>query len=139
MDNNKKAALIALEHSKGIVSSACASIDLPRSTFYNWLNTDSEFKKAVDDIQEVAIDFVESKLMEKINGVYTSGKDGEVYDQPPSDTAIIFYLKTKGKKRGYVERSEIDHTTQGDKLNFQPIVQATPIPLANTEPDVSSE
>jgi len=108
MDNNKKEILEALEEHKGIVSSACASIGLARSTYYDWLKSDEVFKAAVDEIQEVAIDFVESKLMQKINGVFTSGKDGEVYDNPPSDTAIIFYLKTKGKKRGYIEKSELD-------------------------------
>lgn len=107
MDNNKKEILESLEQHNGIVSSACKSIGLPRSTFYNWCLNDAEFKAAVDDIQEVAIDFVESKLMEKINGVTCMGKE-DVYEQPPSDTAIIFYLKTKGKKRGYVEKTELD-------------------------------
>ncbi len=117
MDNNKKEILEELIKYNGIVTAACASIGLARSTFYNWLNSDDEFKKEVDDIQEVAIDFVESKLMEKINGVKILNSNQTIYEQPPSDTAIIFYLKTKGKKRGYVERSEIDHTTKGESFN----------------------
>lgn len=114
MDTIKSKLLEALELSNGIVTSACASIGCPRSTYYKWLNEDAEFKAAVDEIQDVAIDFVESKLMEKINGVttqtYNSKGEPVIYEQPPSDTAIIFYLKTKAKKRGYVERTEIDHS-----------------------------
>jgi hypothetical protein len=40
------------------------------------------------------LDFAESQLYKQI-------KDG-------STTATIFYLKTKGKQRGYVERQQID-------------------------------
>jgi hypothetical protein len=112
MDDYKKEILESLENHKGIVTSACASIGCPRSTYYNYYNTDPEFKIAVDDIQDIAIDFVESKLMEKINGItmLDKEKDGETitYTLPPSDTAIIFYLKTKGKKRGYIEKTELD-------------------------------
>lgn len=125
MDNNKREILEALIEFNGIVTNACNSIGLARSTFYNWLNTDNEFKKEVEDIQDVAIDFVESKLMEKINGVKIMGRE-YIYEQPPSDTAIIFYLKTKGKKRGYVERSEIDHTTKGESINPTPIKFSKP-------------
>lgn len=115
MDNIKSEILEALEKHKGIVSTACASIGLARSTYYSWLSSDEAFKAAVDDIQETAIDFVESKLMEKINGVTVMGKE-DIYEQPPSDTAIIFYLKTKGKKRGYVERSEV--AVEGKNIPF---------------------
>lgn len=122
MDNIKEQILEALEMHNGIVSSACASIGLARSTYYNWLNEDSLFKSSVEEIQDVAIDFVESKLMEKIKGVQVAGKDA-VYDVPPSDTAIIFFLKTKGKKRGYVEKQEIDHTTKGESFNIKDILK----------------
>lgn len=125
MDINKKEILEALEKCNGIVSTACKNIGLARSTFYNWLNTDNDFKEAVNEIQEVAIDFVESKLMEKINGVFIQGKghtDDEeelpTYKVPPSDTAIIFYLKTKGKKRGYVEKTQVEHSGQINQVTI---------------------
>lgn len=112
MDISKADILSVLEEKNGIVSIACKQIGLARSTFYKWLSDDPEFKTQVDDIREVALDFVESKLFEKISGIQVKkgetdeGKD-IVYDVPPSDTAIIFYLKTQGKKRGYIERQEI--------------------------------
>lgn len=101
MDTIKSKFLEILENSHGIVLSACKSCDLPRSTYYKWLNDDPEFKLAVDDIQEMAIDFVESKLMKRIDGDF---------ETPPSDTAIIFFLKTRGKKRGYIERTEVEQS-----------------------------
>jgi hypothetical protein len=129
MDTNKKKVLEALEKAKGIVTDACRATDTPRSTFYNWCKDDAEFKASVDDIQEVAIDYVEGKLFEKIEGV-ALGKleDGQiqVYNQPPSDTAIIFYLKTKGKKRGYIEKSEVDNNTNLNIVNWEEIKTYAP-------------
>jgi len=107
MDNIKKEIIQALSDCYGIVTDACRKCKVARSTYYNWLKEDPEFKAEVDTTQEEAIDFVEGKLFEKINGVAMAGDEGNVYYQPPSDTAIIFYLKTKAKKRGYVERQEI--------------------------------
>lgn len=119
----KKQILAALEAKYGIVTDACRSIGLSRSTFYDWLKTDSEFKAAVDEIQETAIDYVEGKLFERINGVEVmTDTDDEgnpvTYKQPPSDAAVIFYLKCKGKKRGYIEKTEID---LGGTLQIQQI------------------
>ena len=132
-DNRKKAVIEALEKCNGIVSVACRSVDMARSTFYQWMAEDSDFKKSVDEIQEVAIDYVESKLFEKIEGVSASRRsdiDGEpiVYEIPPSDTAIIFYLKTKANKRGYVERQEVDHS---GSIDTRPIQYA---PQSGNEP-----
>ena len=95
MDAKKIEILEALYQTKGIVTPACEAIDLARSTYYKWLNEDSEFKAMVDDIQDVALDFAEGKLFQLINSGDT--------------TATIFLLKTRGKKRGYIERSEVDN------------------------------
>jgi len=90
---HKKAMLDALEKSLGVVTSACKSVGIGRTTHYMWMQNDKEYKMAVDGIQDVAIDFAESQLHKQI-------KDG-------NSTATIFFLKTKGKKRGYVERQEV--------------------------------
>lgn len=106
----KNAMLEALKKSLGNVATACKKTDLSRQTHYNYMRDDEDYAAKVEDMKEVAIDFVESKLLEKINGVkmVKQGKDGPAgYTLPPSDTAIIFYLKTQAKHRGYVERQEV--------------------------------
>ena len=96
-DITKKAMLEALEKSLGIVTSACKSVDISRETHYRWLREDADYKAAVESLSDVALDFAESQLHKQI-------KDG-------NSTATIFFLKTKGKKRGYVERQEFDVST----------------------------
>lgn len=115
-DITKKAMIEALKKTLGIVSKACELVEISRQTHYRWLTEDPDYKEQVEDISEMAIDFAESKLHEKINGVtvqtYNSKGEPVIYEQAPSDTAIIFFLKTKAKKRGYIERSEIDQKTE---------------------------
>lgn len=109
MDTLKVKAIQALEKYNGVVSVACQAIGLARSTFYLWCKEDSEFKEAVDEINEVSIDFVENKLFELIEGVTIKGESA-IYKKQPDVTAIIFYLKTKAKTRGYVEKTQIEHS-----------------------------
>lgn len=94
-EQHKKAMLEALEKSLGVVTSACKSVGIGRTTHYLWMDNDPEYRRAVQDVENVAIDFAESQLHQQIKG--------------GNPTSIIFYLKTKGKKRGYVERQEISH------------------------------
>ena len=119
-EHNKKRLLKALKKSLGVVTTACDAVGVGRTTYYEYYKNDPEFKRAVDDLSNVALDFAESKLFEKINGVQIGKetKDGlAVYNVPPSDTALIFYLKTKGKNRGYIERQEFTGK-DGDSLIF---------------------
>ena len=89
----KKGLLDALEKSLGVVTTACKQVGIGRTTFYNYYNEDIDFAKKVDDIENVALDFAESQLHKQI--------------QEGSTAATIFLLKTRGKKRAYVERQEI--------------------------------
>ncbi|MBR4499246.1 MAG: hypothetical protein IKP11_01755 [Paludibacteraceae bacterium] len=91
----KKVQVLKIFEKKGAnVSVTCEAANIGRRTFYYWRENDKDFDAACKDIEEALVDFAESMLIEKING-----KDL---------TAIIFYLKTKGKDRGYVERTEQD-------------------------------
>jgi len=106
--------LKALEASMGIVTMACKKCEISRRTYYNWLDNDPEFKKEVESISDVALDFAEAALHKQINeGIPTS---------------TIFYLKTKGKHRGYIE--SLEHLGNKDKpiettINFN----GTEIPI----------
>ena len=90
--------MIPTEKSLGVVTTACRQVGINRTTYYKYLKEDKEFAKQVKDIENIALDFAESQLHKQISEGNT--------------TATIFLLKTKGKSRGYVERSEIVHDNQ---------------------------
>ena len=68
----KSAMLQALEKSLGVVTVACKSADIPRSTYYKWLKEDEEFAKQVKEIEDIALDFGESQLHKQIGDGNTS-------------------------------------------------------------------
>lgn len=83
----------AIEGSKGIISQAARKLGCTRQTVYNYVENYVTVKEALENEREDLLDFVEGKLLGEIN-------NGNM-------TAIIFYLKTQGKSRGYVERQEV--------------------------------
>ena len=101
----KETLLKALEKSLGVVTIACKKSDIPRSTYYKWLKDDEEFRQQVKEIENVALDFAESQLHQQISDNSTA--------------ATIFYLKTKGKARGYTEKNELDITSGGNPLKLK--------------------
>jgi hypothetical protein len=96
----KERMLEALRNTYGIVSDAVKIAGISRGTHYYWLHSDEEYRKAVQDVKEIAKDFVESKLFECI--------------QEKDITGIIFYLKTQAKDRGYADRDVVDSINIGE-------------------------
>lgn len=78
------------------VSATCTALGISRNTFYDWINKDHQLKEQIEEANEGLIDIVESKLLNQIN-------ENQL-------TAIIFFLKTKGQARGYVEAQNLQHT-----------------------------
>lgn len=104
---NKERLLTALKTTLGVVTPACELVNISRETFYKYYADDLAFKAAADGMQEIALDFAENSLYKQI--------------QAQNTQATTFYLKTKGKRRGYIERTEIDHTTQGKPIIAPPL------------------
>lgn len=83
------------------VTATCLALNnISRTTFYKWREEDEKLDEALTDVEEELIDFSESKLMEQVS-------EGNL-------TAIIFHLKTKGKKRGYIEGLEVEDKKTSD-------------------------
>lgn len=90
----KKAFVEAYRANAGNATKASEAVGIHRTTYRRWYNSDPDFAAAIDEVDDEQIDIAESELNKLI-------KSGNL-------TAIIFYLKTKGKCRGYVERVETD-------------------------------
>ncbi len=86
-----------LTENYGNVTEACIAMEMSRGTHYLWMSRNEHYKKEVDNLNEGLLDRAESILMGRLS---------------ESDTALIFFLKTKGKSRGYVER--IEQEIKGD-------------------------
>ena len=94
----------AITEAGGFITTAAQRLGCARSTVYDYVERYAELGAVVHDAREASIDLAESKLMEAINA-------GNL-------TAIIFFLKTQGKSRGYSERSEFGHPTDDEPIKF---------------------
>lgn len=92
----KEIFLEALEVSNGNMSAAAEICGFSKSAVYQWRKKDTKFAVKCATMADIVLDFVEGNLMQQI-------KSG-------NSASTIFYLKTKGKGRGYTEKQELDVT-----------------------------
>lgn len=96
---NKKIAKEALENSGGIISHAAVKLNVSRTTLYSFMTKHPDLIEFKNAVEEKNLDLAEDQLLTQIKSGVTP--------------AIIFYLKTKGRRRGYSEKSEMDITSCG--------------------------
>lgn len=157
----KSTMLDALRASLGVVETACKAAGVGRRTHYDWLEKDARYAAAVAEVDEVAIDFGESQLYKLMKGYtlpeskvflvdHIEVKAGKtvttkkplivpLVKQIGTDaSAVIFFLKTRGKKRGYIEKTQVETENKVEVMNMQ--VEVVPalggIPLARSEKEV---
>jgi hypothetical protein len=124
-DITKEAFIIAYRENFGNITIACQACGISRTMYQNWMKNDPEFKKALAEIEpeEIMLDWGEHKLMERI----TKG-----------DTlATMFLLKTKGKRRGYIEKTEVQH--EGDVVKQITVNVVKPAELPNLQKQLDGD
>ena len=98
LNYNQRMFLLCFPKSGFNIAKTCRIIGITRKMFKKWLRENSLFKEKFEDSNEEQLDFVESVLFQNI----------QHQNKFVSNVATIFYLKTKGKKRGYIERPELN-------------------------------
>jgi len=101
----KKDFLSEFENSCCNVSTCCKKMNISRNCFYDWKKQDSEFRESIEELEESLLDFGETMLYKAVK----KGKTAE----------LIFYLKTKGKKRGYFERLQTEEISDREPVEVR--------------------
>ena len=83
----KEQFLEAFRSTLAIKTLAARRVKIGRTMLYEYINTDTEFALKVQEIEEAAVDYAETKLHE-----YVIAGDR---------ASIMFFLKAKAKDRGY--------------------------------------
>lgn len=105
-------AIEAIDGSGGYVSVIARRLGCSQRNVYKLRNKHASIEEALEEERAKQLDFAEGKLQEQI-------KSGNT-------TAIIFYLKTQGKDRGYVERVEQRHAGK-DGGNIPIVIIKAPV------------
>jgi NADH:ubiquinone oxidoreductase subunit E len=89
----------SIRKNHGILAAAARDLGVTRNTVYRYVKNYPTVEAALEDERQIWIDMAESELIKAV-------KKGNI-------TAIMFFLKTVGRNRGYVERQEITGKDDG--------------------------
>lgn len=91
----------AMRKHKGYVTSIAEELGVCVQAVYQRINHSKKLQQIKEELEEKITDKAEQVLAKQIN--------------LENITAVIFHLKTKGKKRGYSEKVENELSTKDDK------------------------
>ena len=102
--DGEKQLITRLKKAHGNITFVAEHYDITRETLYNYLKRHKKVQQIREDARESMLDRAESVLYSKV-------LQGD-------NTALIFFLKTQGYKRGYVERHEIGGISGGTAIKL---------------------
>lgn len=85
----------------GHIGDVCTKLNIGRTTYYEWCESDEEFKQKIEEVKERLVDEAERNL-------FTHNRNGDL-------KAAQFILKHLGRKRGYSENKTIEIGNKDDK------------------------
>ena len=91
----QKAILKALEGNYCNVSKACKEVGISRKTHYHYLEQNTQYATLYAELQEQLIDELETTAFEMAK---------------IEPRTLEFMLKSKGKKRGYGDKIDVNHS-----------------------------
>jgi hypothetical protein len=96
-----------LKQAQGNYAAVARAYGVSRQAVQKYVSNDAELSEVAQEARETMLDNAESKL-------YSEAMNGNT-------AALIFLLKTQGKRRGYIERAEIqqDSTTRHEFPQFE--------------------
>lgn len=105
MAKNYTKAMVAkaIRKSSGLVLSVANNLECEWHTANTYIKK-FKLEKMLSEENEKMVDYTESKLFKNID----KGKE----------ISILFHLKTKGKKRGYIESQKIEAEVKGELTLF---------------------
>ena len=92
--------ITAIREMNGNLSAVARKLGVCRQTLYTYIDRHPSVQAVVADARETMLDNAESSL-------YRAVLNGEAW-------AVCFFLKTQGKRRGYVERQEVTGAEGGE-------------------------
>jgi len=92
-----KQIIDALEKTEGNISAAARSLGCSRTTVHNRITESDKVKQEYDSVNEANLDKAENRLMELVGDK----------DHKDHFKALKFYLRTKGRQRGYGDRVDL--------------------------------
>ena len=105
----KEEVIKAINKSGGIISTVAKKLKCDWHTADTYIKK-HELQNYIDIEKEDLLDYAESKLLQNIDA--------------NDNTAIIFFLKTQGRKRGYNERVENVEIVQHEELDYSKFTDA---------------
>lgn len=100
----------AIDGSQGSITEIARRCKVSRLSIYNFMERYPTLKEEITQEKEIVLDANEDRLQE-------IALLGDIKDSTTL-SAVKFYLSTKGKKRGYVEKQEIEHSGTDMKIQI---------------------
>ena len=114
----------AIRNAGGFITVAAKQLGMSHPALSKRVKNSEALQQVLNETKEQYLDLAESQLVEAV-------KDRESW-------AICFYLKCKGKDRGYVEKQQIDNTSSDGSMSLPNRIEIVPAGFDEQEPDSTS-